>query len=115
MIAYTIIKTSKGFHLMIVLELENISDGTNASGNVVRFANRFRADEAVVIFAKTPPDAAYFGYTRYIDSRFDIDCEIRYKNNASLKASCGKRMALFASLTEEAGTPKTTFVIPEMI
>jgi len=80
--------------------VENISAGTNANGNVVRFANRFRADEAVVIFAKIPPDAAYFGYTPYIDSRFDIDCEIRYKNNASLKASCGKRKTLFASLTD---------------
>mmetsp|Transcript_52299 Transcript_52299/g.63037 ORF Transcript_52299/g.63037 Transcript_52299/m.63037 type:complete len:208 (-) Transcript_52299:1827-2450(-) len=80
--------------------VENISAGTNANGNVVRFANRFRADEAVDIFAKNPPDAAYFGYTPYIDSRFDIDCEIRYKNNASLKASCGKRKTLFASLTD---------------
>ena len=75
--------------------IEDISAETNANGNGVRFAHIFWADETVVIFAKTPPNAAYFGYTSYIDSRFAIDCKIRYKNNALLEASCGKQKPFF--------------------
>lgn len=51
----------------------------------VNLGHRMRADEAFVLFGRTPPKAAYYGFTHYLVDRAD---------------ALGKRKDLFASLSD---------------
>eukprot|EP00592_Proboscia_alata_P015959 CAMPEP_0194399770 /NCGR_PEP_ID=MMETSP0174-20130528/126839_1 /TAXON_ID=216777 /ORGANISM="Proboscia alata, Strain PI-D3" /LENGTH=443 /DNA_ID=CAMNT_0039196205 /DNA_START=168 /DNA_END=1499 /DNA_ORIENTATION=+ len=81
---------------------ENAVDGEYTKDLDINIERRFRADEAIVFFGLTPPEAKYIGYTHYLSKR-------RFGRSKRINASLGDTINHLNINVTGDGSPGDTF------
>jgi len=81
---------------------ENAVDGEYTKDLDINIERRFRADEAIVFFGLTPPEAKYIGYTHYLSKR-------KFGRSKRINASLGDTINHLNINVTGDGSPGDTF------